>query len=60
MSDGIKILFTGDLCPHGRIEELALNRQFKKIYNDFIDEFRENDLNVVNLECPLTEKTWQA
>jgi len=55
MSEGVKIVFTGDLCPHGRIEELALQGQFKMIYNDFIDTLQGNDLNVVNLECPLTE-----
>jgi len=55
MSDEIKILFTGDLCPHGRVEDLALNGRFDEVFNDFIEEFRNNDLNVVDLECPLTE-----
>jgi poly-gamma-glutamate synthesis protein (capsule biosynthesis protein) len=55
MTDEIKILFTGDLCPHGRIEELALKGRFEEVFNDFIEEFRNNDLNVVDLECPLTE-----
>ena len=57
MKDEIKILFTGDLCPHGRIEEMALSRRFDKVFNNFIDVFRENDLNVTDLECPLTEST---
>ena len=55
MTDEIKILFTGDFCPHGRIEDLALNGRFDEVFNDFIKEFRNNDLNVVDLECPLTE-----
>ena len=49
-----KILITGDFCPINRIEELALKGDFQSILNDFIDVFRGNDLNIVNLECPLT------
>jgi len=57
MSDAIKIVFTGDLCPHERIEKLVSEGQYDKIFNDFIEVFRNNDLNVVDLECPLTEST---
>ena len=39
MTDKIKILFTGDFCPHGRIEELALKGQFDEVFNDFIENF---------------------
>jgi poly-gamma-glutamate synthesis protein (capsule biosynthesis protein) len=53
-SDLINILITGDLCPHNRIEELALKGDFESVLNDFIDVFQGNDLNVVDLECPLT------
>lgn len=52
--DNIKILITGDLCPINRVEKLALKGNFEDIFNDFIDVFKENDLNVVDLECPLT------
>lgn len=52
--DPVKILLTGDFCPINRIEELALKQNYEAIFNDFIDVFRENDLNVVDLECPLT------
>ena len=55
MKDKIKIVFTGDLCPHGRIEKMALNGSLGEIFNDFTEVFQNNDLNVVNLECPLTE-----
>ena len=54
-TDPIKILLTGDFCPHNRIEELALKEDFSAIFNDFIDVFHGNDLNVTDLECPLTE-----
>lgn len=51
----IEILITGDFCPINRIEDLALRKDFKAIFNDFIDVFLGNDLNVVDLECPLTK-----
>lgn len=50
----IKILVTGDFCPHNRIETLAMKSDYHKVFNDFIDVFRGNDLNVTDLECPLT------
>jgi len=52
--DPIKILLTGDFCPINRIEELALKKEYTSIFNDFIDVFQGNDLNIVDLECPLT------
>lgn len=48
------LLFTGDLCPHNRIEQLALNKDYASIFNDFINVFQGNDLNITDLECPLT------
>jgi len=55
MSDEpVKILITGDFCPINRMESLALNREYGAVFNDFGDVFRGNDLNVVDLECPLT------
>lgn len=53
--EAIKILFTGDFCPHNRIEELSKNADYDTIFNDFIEVFRDNDLNVTDVECPLTE-----
>ena len=52
--DTIKILFTGDFCPHNRIEELSRQKNYKAIFNDFIHVFEGNDLNVTDVECPLT------
>jgi poly-gamma-glutamate capsule biosynthesis protein CapA/YwtB (metallophosphatase superfamily) len=54
INSDIKILITGDLCPVNRIENLVLMNDFGSIFNDFIDEFRGNDLNITDLECPLT------
>lgn len=50
----INILFTGDFCPHNRIEQLSKDGNNAAIFNDFIDVFTGNDLNVTDVECPLT------
>jgi hypothetical protein len=54
IDNDIKILITGDLCPIYRIEELALKDDFGSIFNDFINVLKGNDLNITDLECPLT------
>jgi len=53
-NNDIKILITGDFCPINRIEKLARNQDYGSIFNDFIGVFRDNDLNIIDLECPLT------
>ncbi len=50
----VKILFTGDFCPHQRIEKLVLDGKSQEVFKNIKDEFEGNDLNVVDLECPLT------
>jgi poly-gamma-glutamate synthesis protein (capsule biosynthesis protein) len=51
----INILFTGDFCPHNRIEQLSKVGNYKAVFNDFINVFDGNDLNVTDVECPLTD-----
>lgn len=53
-SDPIKILLTGDFCPINRMEKLAIGENYDQVFNDFTNVFTGNDLNVVDLECPLT------
>lgn len=53
--DPIKIVVTGDFCPINRVEELARSGEYNAIFNDFIDELKGNDINIIDLECPLTE-----
>ena len=53
--DPVKVLITGDFCPVNRVEDLALKGDYESIFNDFIDVFKDNDLNIIDLECPLTE-----
>jgi len=53
--DGIiKISFLGDLCPINRVETSFLKGSFTQVYNNFIEELRESDYVIANLECPLT------
>jgi poly-gamma-glutamate capsule biosynthesis protein CapA/YwtB (metallophosphatase superfamily) len=51
----IKILIGGDVCPRGRNESLFKNGKLDDIYNDLLLEFKEADLSLINLECPLTD-----
>ena len=50
----IKILIAGDFCPHKRIEQLVLDNKCEEIYNDFMPYLENNNINIANLECPLT------
>jgi poly-gamma-glutamate capsule biosynthesis protein CapA/YwtB (metallophosphatase superfamily) len=49
----INLLFTGDFCPHLRVEELLLNGSHELIFNDLKTEFDNCDWSIVDLECPL-------
>ena len=55
MSDLVKIIVTGDYCPHLRVEELALEGKHEQIYNEYYTVLTDKDLSIVNLECPLTD-----
>lgn len=51
----IKILITGDFAPQGRILNKISNKDYSNIFNDFTEYLEESDINITNLECPLTE-----
>lgn len=53
----IKIGFTGDFCPWMRIEEHLKNETWKPLFESVLPFFNENDLNILDLECPLTTST---
>ncbi len=55
IKEGISLIITGDYCPNNRIQDLCLNKQYNKIYNDFLPILKETDIRISNLECPLTE-----
>lgn len=50
----IKIGFTGDFCPWGRMEDEFKKGDWKKLFASVHSFFQENDLNILDLECPLT------
>lgn len=50
----IKILFTGDLALTGSAESNGKNDYTLTISDEIINLFKESDLNIVNLETPLT------
>src|SRR4051794_21637004 len=49
------ILVTGDFCPQERAAALVLEGRFAPLYNDFAGVLRDNDLNITNLECALSD-----
>ena len=53
----IRVGFTGDFCPIGRVESHFLNNTWKDLFNPVLDFFKKNELNVVELECPLTKSS---
>ncbi|MGV9003531.1 CapA family protein [Flavobacterium sp.] len=50
----ISIGFTGDFCPWRRIEEAYVDGTWKPLFETVQPFFAANDLNVLDLECPLT------
>lgn len=50
----ISIGFTGDFCPWRRIEEAYVEGSWKPKFETVQPFFLANDLNILDLECPLT------
>lgn len=50
------IIIGSDICPLERNLALFQKGDAKRIFNDLQAEFRDADLSVVNLECPLIER----
>jgi poly-gamma-glutamate capsule biosynthesis protein CapA/YwtB (metallophosphatase superfamily) len=51
----IKIGFTGDFCPWQRIESALIEENnWKDLFKDVKSFFDQNDLNIIELESPLT------
>lgn len=51
----VKIGFAGDFCPWMRTEEVYKSGDWKKMFDSVKPFFDENDLNVIDLECPLID-----
>ncbi len=52
----IKIGFTGDFCPRMRIENEYKKGTWKELFTTVRPFFNENNLNIIDLECPLTNE----
>jgi poly-gamma-glutamate synthesis protein (capsule biosynthesis protein) len=53
----IKVGFTGDFCPWLRVENQFKTGEWKTMFDTVLPFFEANDLNVLDLECPLTTNT---
>lgn len=53
----IKIIIGGDVCPINRNESYFKKGDAKSIFNDLLPEFKYADFSIVNLECPLIDKS---
>ena len=53
----ISIGFTGDFCPIGRTESCFFQNTWKELFQPIRNFFEGNDLNIIDLECPLTESS---
>ncbi len=50
----IKLIFSGDFAPIGRVEEVCVKHQHEGFISDIIPIFQDTDLHITNLECPIT------
>ena len=48
----INIIITGDFCPHKRIEQAFLKKEFENVFSGFEKIAKNCDLSITNLECP--------
>lgn len=53
----ISIGLTGDFCPMGRVERQFERGDWKPLFDEVRPFFLHNDLNIIDLECPLTNHT---
>lgn len=49
----VNILIAGDYCPQNASRVLLENKEYKKVFADFISILDQCDYNIVNLECPV-------
>lgn len=52
----VTIGFTGDFCPINRVEQLHSEGNWQTIFDGVKTYFDGNDFNIIDLECPLTDK----
>lgn len=52
----IRIVFGGDICPKGKIQNAFIEGNADEIFHDLLDDIIGAELSVVNLECPLVSE----
>lgn len=52
----ISIVFAGDVCPIGKVQDAFVDGKAYEIFHDLLEEIAGADLSVVNLECPLVSQ----
>ena len=51
----MRMIIGGDVCPTTGNAEMFDKIQTEELFNDVLDVFREADINLINLECALTD-----
>lgn len=51
----IHILIGGDVCPRGESVPYFMRGDAGGIFHDLLDDLKNADVSIVNLECPLTD-----
>jgi poly-gamma-glutamate synthesis protein (capsule biosynthesis protein) len=51
--DKVKVLVTGDFFGGNKVEKLIDNKQYDVIFGGLINQIRESDVSITNLESPL-------
>ena len=55
MENNITILITGDFCIRDKTEKLIYQEKYEMVFKDVVNDFINNDLNIVDLESSLTK-----
>ena len=53
---GARIIIGGDIYPSDDNLLYFVNGDAENVFHNLIDDFKSADLNIVNLECPLTDQ----
>ena len=52
----VSVLITGDFCPMYKLQDHLAKGNLEYVYGDFLDNIRQADISILNLEAPITLK----
>ena len=55
----VSVLIFGDLCPTKKNEAEFIEGRYDEIFGNVNSIMKESDLNIANLECPLTDSNYK-